>query len=282
MKLRGIVGLVVVLLFIVSCGGTNRSEGVLSYEFKKGISEIDIKLLDGLPPDEVYDTFNLGIDLQNNGAYDADYVSIEVVGFNEKYVYLPNNRVDLQDFRGKSFDYPSGQQHVEILEGLTGETIEGKDGEMQKFFVIMEYQYGMELVQDVCINPSVYEPYNDGCIAEEVRTSGQGSPLSITSIEPPIFHNNEIDIRMKVENKGLGKVKEATITNAQLGSRQLQCEFKGSLNAQSFNFEEKQVQEAQIVCKRSMDVRKSFPTPLFVSLDFTYQRELIDQITIKS
>ncbi|MAF99177.1 MAG: hypothetical protein CMH61_01050 [Nanoarchaeota archaeon] len=279
MKLVYIVGLV--SLFIIGCGGTNGGDDILSYDFKKGISEIDMTLLDGLPPDEVYDKFNIGVELQNNGAYDASFVELEVVGFNDKYVYLPTNRVDLQDFRGKSFDYPSGQKHVEIMEGLTGETITGKDGEMQKFFVIMEYQYGMELVQDVCINPSIYEPYNDGCEATEIRTEGQGSPLSITTIQAPIFHDSSVDIRMKVENKGQGKVKEATITNAQLGSRQLQCEFS-SVKEPTFNFEEKQVQDAEIVCKRTIDVSKSFPTPLFVSLDFIYQRELIDQITIKS
>lgn len=273
----------VLLLFILSCQQSG-GPGIVNYEFKKGIAEIDMELLEGAPPEEVYENgrFPVAVRLINNGAYDAQSVAVQLVGLNEKYLRVDRERADRSAFYGRSFDHPTGQSDVLLFNAVTGQLPTGSSGELQRYRVITTYDYQTELVTDLCLNPHLYEVYDSGCKMVPISTRGQGSPLAITDIQIPIYQQPFIELRMKLVNQGKGTVKEARLNTAQLGQRPLQCEFRGGgEQTQTFDFEQKKVQEVDLLCRREIDPTKSFITPLTVLIDFTYERELPQQILIR-
>jgi hypothetical protein len=115
---------------------------------------------------------------------------------------------------------------------------------------------------------------------QEIVTDGQGSPLAITEVEVPSYHDSSVELRMHVANRGQGKVITATIAEARLGDKALNCEFRGT-RTKTFDFIGRGVQETDIICRRTLNIPRAVTSPLFVALDFTYEQELIDEILIR-
>ena len=87
-KINVIIG-VLCIMFIVGCSGGGGSSTPLE-NFKRGIAELEINVLDNAPPDKIYQDspFKLIVELHNKAAYEVDNVKISIVNLDPKYFDL--------------------------------------------------------------------------------------------------------------------------------------------------------------------------------------------------
>ncbi|MFH1682827.1 MAG: hypothetical protein ABIA37_03440, partial [Candidatus Woesearchaeota archaeon] len=105
-------------------------------------------------------------------------------------------------------------------------------------------------------------------------------PLAITSLEEIMIPSTipAIELRMNIENKGKGKIKQVKLNKAVLSGEALDCEFKNSPEKNSFTFKDKQ--EATLICKKTLKDQKSYESVLLVDLSFSYILKEKKTITI--
>lgn len=285
------ITLLLVLLFLTACEET--PEKTSSYNFKQGYGNLVVSTLENNPPDIIYPNsdFIIKVKLENQGAYDLTNGKIKIFGFDEKYISLEENEKGIisleeeKDFLpGRSAFNPSGAlAHIEF-KAKAHDLYPGAESEKYHYQIKAEYDYKTELSQTICINPKFYETYDSGCKVEpKLFFQGQGSPLAITSLEEIIRPGSipQTEFRVILENKGEGKVKQARLEQAKLGPQPLDCEFQNNPNPNKRNFDFDEEQEATLICKKTLEDQRSYPTTLFLDLSFTYSLKENREITLK-
>ena len=96
-KLTFVAALLVISFLLTSCGSSSGSEGdIIQQNFKQGVQEVQIRLLENAPPVKIYpgSNFKMVIDVDNQLAYDLQDVTLTLTGLNERYVQIAPNPLE--------------------------------------------------------------------------------------------------------------------------------------------------------------------------------------------
>jgi hypothetical protein len=281
MKINIILILILLVLILIS-GCTKEPDEMLNYNFKDGLKEMKASLAKNNPPETVYpdSPFKIIVLMENLGAYDVQNLKISLLGLDDKYFLMMNLAEELPLLAGRSMFNPSGEKQYAEFSGQSGQLAKSDKSIENNFLVQMSYSSKMEFVEDICVNPSLYD-IDSGCKAEKKSYSGQGAPLAIVSMEEIIYpgDNPEVELRLMMRNKGEGTVKEVSLNNAKMGGKDASCNFltdggeakKIKMN----NLKEDPV----IVCRMVAEGGKSYATPMY--MEFSYDYELLLRKNIK-
>ncbi len=283
-----ILVLALILLLILGCGSSGGQTKV-NYNFKTGISELDVKFLPNAPPEKIYpySSFKIILDLENQAGYPLNNGKIRILGLDQKYFTLDYSEQSFGKLEERSMTNPvGGQSRVEFW-GKSGQLFSSSQEYVGNYVLGLSYDSTLDFVETVCLDSRLYETYEGGCKAtNQMSLSGQGAPLAITRLDQIIYpeeNGGEIEFRLTLQNRGKGKVGNVTLTQFELGGDKIDCSFIGNGNTPLSESEEQKhlsslwLDESQqsgvIVCKSKMKGSSSYSTTLYVGLAYQYHLE---------
>lgn len=278
-----ILVLLLALLFLTAC----KSTSTLTTNFKQGYGGLAWTILEGAPPDELYQRsdFKIVLKLENQGAYDITEGKIMVLGFDDKYIFIEQPEKNLEPLEGRNPFNPAGEIQFLEFSARSQPLLPGSEIYTAPYFVRAEYQYKTEFTPTVCLNPRLYEVYDAGCKVEPSQSfSGQGSPLAVTHLEEITIPGNppQVEFRLTLQNKGRGQIKKIDLGSARLGNEPIYCEFRGAptYNTASLTLTKEQ-KEISLSCKKTLKNQNSYATTLLVEFSFDYALEEEKSLVIK-
>jgi len=280
-----LVLLIVMLIFSGCKAGVTDSN--LNYNFKQGVSELNVNFYPNAPPKTVYphSNFKFIFELNNQAAYDITEGAVKITGVDQRFFSIePKGGQSFEYLLGRSLTAPDGDKIFVEFQGTAYEPLETSEEQGERFSVVILYKSNVEFTDTICINPNLYEVYDSGCKVEGIKTySGQGAPLVISQMEEVISpgSNSEAEFRFLIKNRGQGEVGIVEVTKAKLGQEDLDCEFKQWKDVRKkikFSAEE---QEAILVCKKQfLKDLSSYTTTLSLNLNYEYKLEKLGGITL--
>lgn len=317
-------GIAIVLLFITSCtgGGTPKADD----PYHKGTDGLVMTFPPNVPPPMVYedDTFNVLLRIENKGAFNlvkkvdeslnliSDDYAVLLITTNPFYLtptYEDANRMTIY-LNGKSPGFPNGDGDVHdygfYVKPITGE----REMPNTPILFTLCYPYQTELIQDVCIDRDYYntDARKKVCKMQDISLSGQGAPVTITSIKPRALKRDNgivVEFLLTIENKGKGSVltKESSRLiedqctgikpekddwnslklTAELMGRPLTCtkvellNNKAEVKCTTGDIDDRVTNEAGAVLGQA----RNFMSVLYVTLDYLYQESTSKTIRIE-
>ncbi len=265
-----LTALVALLFLLAGCGGGGTDA---TYNFKQGVAEVNFKLMKNAPPDKIYpnSNFKIIIEADNQAAYDADSGKISILGLDDKYFQVYPLSQDFDLLLGRSFTYPGGDKKMIEFDGYAGELFQNAREYTGPFFLQGSYHSTLEFADTVCLNPNMYQVYDGGCAVEERKTyAGQGAPLAVSEVEEIISPGSEVEFRLRLANKGRGKVTAIRLLSATLGGKELVCEFPDSSSKKEMVMKRDEP-EARLVCRSFLRSFNSYTTTLALSFSYDYE-----------
>ena len=281
-----ILFLLVFLLLLTSCGKT--SERGAETNYKQGFVDLDITS-SGNKEEYQEQRLELPISLHNTLAYDIEEVILSVKGFDTYYLELYNEQKELAALEGRSIFNPDGGKANVLFAGMIKKLLPGAEKQPQDYRVYVKYNSKVEFSPSICVASQLngqgsvgaaYDTYQGACTFEkEISYNGQGAPLGITNLEIIPRQGKQAELRMKVENRGKGKVGKISVAAATLGGKPLTCEFRGDTAENSLFFESEQ-KSVTLICAGYLSSDAAYTTPLFVELGYDYEINQKEQLTI--
>ncbi len=285
MRMSLIVAVIMILsLLLVACGGSQPTRPG-EVNFKKGYGGIRAEFKSQLFPDELYQNspLSLSMTLHNDAGYDVNDLKVGLSGFDSLYVDVYTGNQEMDSLEGRNPYNPNGGIIDVGFEGAVKNLLPGMEYNHQDFTVYITYDSKLEFAPSVCINPNLQAVYDAGCKVPEgkITFSGQGAPLAVTEVKQIVRagFDPEVEFRLKLKNKGEGKVKKVKLGKAKIGNHQLKCEFRRAESAKEINFD-RQNQQAELVCTKKLEDRSSYSTTLFVELSYDYELKLKKRLKI--
>lgn len=272
-------------LLLSGCAGSD--EKALQYNFKQGITELDISFLENAPPREIYpeSEFKFVVQLDNQAAYDATDGVVKIIGLDERYFQVVPLEEGFDQIMGRSLTTPAGERHFLELRGYAGRLLEGAAYYDGHFFLITKYNSKVEFTDTVCINPNLYEVYDAGCTQESQKSyRGQGAPLAVTKVETIITPGggSAVEYRFHLRNSGQGAIRFINLQGAKLGGEQLFCKFQGKQGDERHVELDAEKQETVLICKKPLRDVNSYTTTLHLDLSYDYEVRQEHTLTLKS
>jgi len=274
----------VLFIFLISCG----QEEILSeYNFKQGVAELELRLLDNAPPDKIYQgsQFKLIIEADNQAAYDITQGRVWFSGIFENYFFIDPLERGLNEesltgqLEGRSLTNPSGEKTFLEFEGQAAQLFENAEEFVGNFFLKADYHSTMDFVDTICINPNLYSVYDSGCTMQDRKSySGQGAPIAVTSLEEIIVPNSHVEFRVSIKNRGRGEVKSIQLLRSSLGGQAITCAFQGAgENTLSLDLTEKKFdsKDVLLICQQPLTEQYSYTTAIL--LEFGYDYHVVQQ-----
>lgn len=283
--MRKIFLLLIVLLFLLaSCGETQERGKEINY--KQGFLDIVIAS-EGNKEEYQGQPLELPISIHNKLAYDIEELSVSIKGFDNHFVEMSAEQQQLALSEGRSIFNHDGMKERFLFEGLIKSLLPGAEKEPEDYRVYVYYKSKVEFSPSICVASqqsgyvgAAYETYQGACtFQKEISYKGQGAPLGVTALEIVPRQGKQVELRMKVENKGKGNVGKVTLTSAALGGKPLSCEFRGETVQSSFLFEEKE-KSVTLFCAGYLNSDTAYTTPLFVELLYDYEINQKETLTI--
>lgn len=276
MKQTKLVLVLMFLVFLVFLVGCNSSEDVELQDFKTGIFEVELNLLDNSPPDKIYPNSNFKIvaDVHNMAGYDMHNGEVKVVGLTDEYFIIDQEQQSITDLEGRGLTNPEGDKEFKEFSVSAGQLFLNAEQRNEPFFLKVSYDSTMEFSDTICINPNLYEVYQSGCKVEDHSSyAGQGAPLVVTDMEEIISpgENPSVEFRLFLKNQGVGKVDMVRLEGARLGGKEIVCRFEDveSVEIREIKFDEKK-QEAVLICNEPLDRLSSYSTTFFTEFSYSY------------
>ncbi len=272
-------------MLLIGCG--NSDSEVIQENFKQGVQEMELKLLENAPPSRIYpqSQFKIIVDVRNKLAYDIAEATLTLIGFNDRYVQITPNPVEgqyLDQLQGRSLSSPEGERKFIEFDGRADELFLNAERQTETFFLKLAYKSSLDFTDTVCINPQVYVVYDAGCQVEQQKSySGQGGPVAVTKIEEIMLPGPHADVefRVSVANKGRGEAGTVQLVDAKLGKDPLKCDFLDSgLDTSKTTFSAEKKEKILICRKERLESTRSYKTPL--SLRFIYDYKQSEQKTL--
>ncbi len=271
--MKPIVLYLVLSIFIVGCT-SGAGEKAINYNFKQGLAEMKFTFLSNAPPEKIYpdSAFTMVLEIENQAAYDATNLDISILGLDEKYFRLTETEQHLDTLAGRSLTLPAGEKQFIEFTGQSGQLFQNAEEYPAPYFVQATYTSALDFTDTLCINPGFYTVYDAGCKVQDRMTySGQGAPLAVTELEEIVHPNSGLELRLKVQNRGRGKVHFINLERAQLGSQEMNCEFQNTAdNPRSIELRTEQ-QEATLICRTFLRDQRSYTTTAAVSFNYDYE-----------
>lgn len=273
--MKKIITLFLVLFFLVLLGcGSNQGDRTLNYNFKQGVSELDVGFLDNTPPERIYPTtpFKIIVKLDNQAAYDATSGIARIVGLDEHFFRLDQQEQVFETVEGRSALSPSGGKEFLEFDGAAGELFENSQEYVNTFFVKVRYSSKMDFQDTICINPNLYAVYDSGCKVEDSKGySGQGAPLAVHQLEEIMSPGGSVELRLQLRNQGRGKINTVSMGSALLGGEEMTCEFQNVGENKKMIVFTPEKQEATIICRKFLKDQNSYTTPIVIGFGYDYE-----------
>ena len=272
-------------LLFLGCG-TGNQIGPEVDDSKTGVKELALSS-DTFPQavfanSQIQGTFTL----KNNAGYDAENVQIKLLGLDRNYVELSYETESINILPGRSLFSKEGGEEIIAFRGTVKNLAKGADQNTQRYLVLVTYSSKVEFSPTVCVDSGLYL-VGSGCNFKEIGSggkkrptpetfSGQGAPVAFNNLEiiPYTGTESEIELRMKVADRGRGQIKLLRLGRSALGSIPLQCEFHGKNveRPEGVIFNEKaSSQEVDIVCSGKLESGVAYKTALFIELFYDYE-----------
>jgi hypothetical protein len=199
------------LLFGCSLGGETQNP-ISDTNYRTGNSGLELQLLDGAPPDNVYEatTFQVGLEVRDSGASDIANGRL-VLNYEPDYMYPLSQQTMQLGLKGKSIANPDGEADVRFF-NIKTKNLEALS-ETHKSLVSVSACYAYQTVasEGICVDSDIYNRIQDkACKAETLQLDSQGAPLAVTKIEPKFFIDDNGKLNPSflifIENKGNGNV----------------------------------------------------------------------------
>jgi len=282
--------LLVIFLFLVSCGGGGggpNAPSTVSYNFKQGMVIPQMKLLENNPPREIYprSTFNIVVGVENIQAYDMKNVVSQVVGIDDMFFQFYQTKNQLPLLEGRSILNPKGEKHFFEFSGQSLDLFQNAEKQNNPYFIKLSYDSTFEFSDSICINSNLYDTYDSGCKVELKKSySGQGAPMVVSQIEEIISPfgdggGGNVEFRIRISNNGGGKSDSIVLTGANLGNKEILCEFQGApLDKKVAYFDSgtkssgffNSKKDILLICKSTITERHSYMTTLSLSFEYDY------------
>ncbi len=282
--MRKILLILVLLSLLVSCQKTSEKGAEINY--KQGFMDISIAS-EGNKEEYQEQPLELPISLHNRLAYDLEAVSVSIKGFDSHYIELYSEQQQLALLEGRSVFNHEGMKERFLFEGIVKRLLPGAEKEPEDYRVYVYYKSKVEFSPSICVTSSqseyvgaAYNTYQGACtFQKEISYQGQGAPFGVTALEIVPRQGKQLELRMKLENRGKGKVGRATLASATIGGKPLTCEFRGETVENSFLFESDQ-KSVTLICVGYLNSDATYTTPLFVELLYDYEINQKEQLVI--
>jgi len=269
--------IIIVSLFLISCG-SNQTDSLSEATYKTGFNGLTFIFDNSLFPTEVYqnDLIYLAFILHNQAGYEINNLKVGFVGLDRTYVSLYEDEQEIGFIEGRSIFNSIGGKEFVNFEMDVGSLFEGEKYHSMNYRIEAEYDSKIEFSPTVCINPNLHDVYDAGCEVPKSDLSfyGQGGSLAITRMKEimHVGYSPGVEFRMKLENRGQGKVKSIRLGQARLGNEIISCEFKGAqeISQNKIEFDEDK-KEAELVCNKELKDSSSYTSTLFVELFYDYE-----------
>ncbi|MBU1632346.1 MAG: hypothetical protein KJ580_04000, partial [Nanoarchaeota archaeon] len=172
-----IISLIALVISTLGCKSSSVGDKAGQYNFKQGVAELKLSLLDNAPPEKIYpnSNFKIVVEVDNPSAYDITDGRINIVGIDEKYFQVYPFEQNINFLEGRNLANPSGDKTFIEFDGTAGQLFQNAEEYTANFFLMAKYRSKVEFVDTVCISPNFYDVYDSGCKVEGKKSySGQG------------------------------------------------------------------------------------------------------------
>lgn len=272
------------ILFILSCTKTETIPMEVNY--KEGIHELTLNFDEKYFPQKVYQNSPLSFSftIHNEAGYDLYNVVIHLLGFDQKYIELTSNEQRFDTLEGRSIYNPVGEEEFLLFEGAVKELLPGMESLPQNFFVNAKYTSRLEFTPTVCVNPSLHQVYDAGCVlpTAPITFNGQGAPLAVQSMDQITRSgfSPETELRITLQNKGKGKVKRVALRQSRFGNTNLECQFRDAENPRVVIVKD-YTKPLELVCTQKLEDQRSYTTSLYLELEYDYEITLSRSLEIQ-
>ena len=295
-KIAKIIIFLVFFLLLLSCG-TGDDFGSKTADFKTGVKELSVTA--SFPRTVFQDNNWQGpLILKNNAGYDTDNIQVSLIGLDQRLITLADVTLPVNLLEGRSLYLNEGGEERIVFEGTVHQLPAGIDQKQQNYLILVSYSSKVEFSPTVCVDSGLYI-VGSGCDFKEINAdktsrtkaqpfSGQGAPVVFNSLEviPYTGTDSKIELRMKIADRGRGRIKSLRLGRAVLGNIPLQCDFRGRqvsrTNPGVAEFTEKdQHQEIDLVCSGELESNSAYQTALFIELFYDYEFIIKDSLEIR-
>jgi len=293
----------IVIMFITGCAGGSSSGPVVDVGYKSGTEGLKMEFLDNMPTDSLFagEMFNIGLNLENVGAFDIDKGIITISGFARKQYNFPNGNSQEFQLRGKSQYEPKGEVAPVILEAQSicypSMAEQVRTNITTLFRATACYSYATVANAQVCIDTNPLASQGAGkkiCEVKAVTLSGgQGGPIAVTKVEPsmiPVGQNVKARFMIFLKNmnsRGMVFSPSAVDSNcespylqdkiifaATLSGTHLYCNPAGEINLRLG-------EETRVICE--MDLNKAggvYETQIAMSMEYAYSQDIAKKVNV--
>ncbi|MAH33067.1 hypothetical protein CL615_01620 [archaeon] len=324
---RSLVAVSVILVFsiflITGCGGTgiDAPANAPTTPFLEGSRGVEIKFLEGAPPEEVTDSgtfdFQAIVSLRNEGEYDLkrDDIKIDLLGilasdFGANPDELNDKRPDddpmprRRDAEGNIIEatevfvtFPNEDQFFDYERSVTGNTV-------FLFRADVCYKYQTKALSQICVLSDLVNVDADTvCDPIETKTVfSSSSPLQVNSFRQTVAGQNKIQFSFDITHSGNGDVfKEGDASSPAADCprdprerRQKENRVKVTvdsglpnlrcvgLDGNTVGFVTMNQGRRTVTCLQELDSdRQDFETNVDITLDFNYRDDVDEEVLVK-
>ncbi|MBS3113091.1 hypothetical protein J4418_03345 [Candidatus Woesearchaeota archaeon] len=215
MKKISVLLMILVMLFVVGCGGKEPIKQGVS-PFIGGKMGLTGEFIEGAPPKQVYDqgssSFAIGLKFENKGEHfvEAGNGYVEILGINSKDFGLSSQaglKKDIPGIRGSkkntdgtnlpgdtSFVEFAGLKYMPDLKGNTD----------FKFRANLCYDYKTQVSSKICVNKNPLGNVGEAIckVTGEKDVENSGGPVHITMLKESPLGENKVQILFEIEHVG--------------------------------------------------------------------------------
>ncbi len=314
-KIFAIITLVLFMFCAVGCEEqTNEktSTGATTKAFIGGNKGLDLKFVEGAPPEEVYDAdypFNINLRLENVGEHDipANEAEIKIVGIDPADFGNPEvEKSNTVELRGANLD-PQGNEISGSIENIDFENLQASTVTGSVPYTIRGevcYPYGTTAVSQICVLEDILgttRKSGEEAFCEVTGDKGvenSGAPVKIENVNQRATGKDKIsfsfdiahtgnglifkkdsDCSQGLENKNKVNVKVTSgITGGELSCSGLSAGTEGELALYGEGGKERRT----VVCTQSLPTKTDSEKQIKIELDYEYKQHIDTQIIVKN
>lgn len=282
-NLTFIIIISILLIILHGCNLTNSRTGEpTKTEYHTGTKGLEIKLINNLPPDEIIEgeSFTIGVELKNQGAYDISDGTLYLTNIPDQYIDIDQKSHSFS-IEGKNIDFPDGGFGIINYNIKTKALPKDKEELNIPFRILADYDYKTKASAQVCVSSDIYgqtRKDEDVCSPDKVDfKSGQGAPITISEIEPTIKPysqtDTEVKFKIQIRNSGSGEVIEKiNVDEVSLGTNFLSC------SPEELTLDNK---EGTFFCSAIINKQRGeYVSPMLISLNYRYSETIDEEIKI--
>ena len=296
----------ILLISISGCSSSIFKKGateIKTIDYQKGKEGISIAFVPNSPPDQVYvgSKFNLGLQIENKGAYSIKGLSsIKIEGYEEEaYVFKDKKTSQSFSAEGKG-PYRAAGETTFVTFPIEAkcfpwfsDTGTSRSANFSSVFVALAcYYYETKADTTVCLDTMINRPKHTKaeCSMGEVKLSGgQGGPVGVVSVAPRVIpYASELNVDVVVKIKKLSDIDihapDSTACGA--GGKPNEVAVEVSMGGLPLTCRQNRVkvskkEETSVFCYRTVQAGQgAFSTPVSVKLKYYVSQQKTKKISL--